>query len=283
MHAITYRSNIYISVSFSTQIIMPLNTESILFAQSAMKRAHIYDGPIDGVLNDAMGAAVVTLAEIKNSWLLARKVVAYLQKIAGLKGNDIDGHWGPQTEAAYTTMVYRKLYSVSEPTWRPEDRLVLDTWPSYANNEDAVNAFYGQPGTNLKKLVPPYAHFLSWDPGKRVTGISCNTKVHDSLGRVLTKVLGIYGASVIERLRLDQFGGCFNKRLMRGGTRWSTHSWGIALDYDPNNNRLKWGADKASFSRPEYQPWWECWEEEGWVSLGRSKNFDWMHVQAARL
>ena len=70
---------------------------------------------------------------------------------------------------------------------------------------------------------------------------------------------------------------------MRGGTRWSTHAWGIAIDYDPDRNQLKWGRDRAAFARPEYDAWWRLWEEEGWVSLGRTRNYDWMHVQAAKL
>jgi len=61
------------------------------------------------------------------------------------------------------------------------------------------------------------------------------------------------------------------------------HSWGIAVDYDPVKNKLKWGRDKASLPKGEYDMWWKFWEEEGWVSLGRQRNFDWMHVQAAKL
>ena len=105
----------------------------------------------------------------------------------------------------------------------------------------------------------------------------------DSLGRVLAVVLDHYGLDEIKRLRLDLWGGCLNVRKMRGGDRYSMHSWGIALDYDPERNRLKWGRDKASFAKPEYDPWWEAWEQEGWVSLGRQRNFDWMHVQAAKI
>ncbi len=92
-----------------------------------------------------------------------------------------------------------------------------------------------------------------------------------------------YGIQEIQRLRLDLLGGCLNVRTMRGGRRYSLHSWGIAVDYDPERNRLKWGRDRASFAQPEYDPWWKLWEEEGWVSLGRHRNFDWMHIQAARL
>ncbi len=81
----------------------------------------------------------------------------------------------------------------------------------------------------------------------------------------------------------DQFGGSLNVRRIRGGKSWSMHSWGIAIDFDPANNQLRWGRDRARFAKPEYEAFWAAWEEEGWVSLGRTRNFDWMHVQAARL
>ena len=100
---------------------------------------------------------------------------------------------------------------------------------------------------------------------------------------VLTKVLELYGIEEIQRLGLDVWSGCVNVRKMRGGTEWSMHSWGIAVDYDDTNNQLKWGRDKARFARPEYDKWWQCWEKEGWESLGRKKNYDWMHVQAAKI
>ena len=65
--------------------------------------------------------------------------------------------------------------------------------------------------------------------------------------------------------------------------RYSMRSWGIAIDDDPARNRLKWKRDRANFAKPDYDAWWRFREEEGWVSLGRSRNYDWMHVQAARL
>jgi hypothetical protein len=70
---------------------------------------------------------------------------------------------------------------------------------------------------------------------------------------------------------------------MRGGSAWSTHAWGIAIDWNPSSNKLKWGREQATLARPEYDAWWDIWEEEGWLSLGRARNYDWMHVQAARL
>jgi hypothetical protein len=143
--------------------------------------------------------------------------------------------------------------------------------------------FYGEVGQNQTRVHVPYTHRLSWEKTTRVNSFSCHEKVHDSLLRVLNRVLDHYGPERIRELQLDLWGGCLNVRKMRGGTRWSMHSWGIALDYDPERNQLKWGRDRAAFAKPEYDRWWQFWEEEGWVSLGRSRNFDWMHLQAAKL
>ena len=97
---------------------------------------------------------------------------------------------------------------------------------------------------------------------------------------VLERVQDHYGDQISE-LGLDMWGGCYNKRKMRGGSRWSTHSWGIAIDWDPSRNQLKWKANQANFAKPEYDIWWKLWEDEGFTSLGRAKNYDYMHVQAA--
>ncbi|GAB4324796.1 MAG: hypothetical protein Kow00127_17480 [Bacteroidales bacterium] len=175
------------------------------------------------------------------------------------------------------------LFDKLPPSWRPEDKVIdkKTTWPVQYSHE--FDEFYGEPGTQLVRLTLPYTLQLSWEPYQKIKTILCHSKVRDSLGEVLEEVLKHYGGEEIKRLRLNRFGGCFNKRKIRGGQRWSMHSWGIALDFDPSRNKLRWGRDKASLAKPEYDEWWKIWEEHGWVSLGRERNFDWMHVQAARL
>jgi len=84
----------------------------------------------------------------------------------------------------------------------------------------------------------------------------------------------------IKELRLDLFGGCLNVRKMRGGSSWSMHSWGIAVDLDPDKNQLTWGKDRASFAKSEYDPFWKIVADEGWTSLGKAENRDWMHFEA---
>ena len=91
------------------------------------------------------------------------------------------------------------------------------------------------------------------------------------------------GEERFRALRLDRFGGCYNYRPMRGGSALSTHAWGAAVDLDPERNQLTWGADKAAFAAPEYEAFWQIVEAHGAVSLGRSRNRDWMHFQFARL
>jgi hypothetical protein len=124
---------------------------------------------------------------------------------------------------------------------------------------------------------------IAWNLRQKVNSTLCHEQVADSAARVFNRVLDHYGEVKIVDLHLDLFGGCYNKRPIRGGSRWSLHSWGIAFDFDPSRNRLRWGRDRAAFAKPEYKAWWQIWEEEGWLSLGRERNFDWMHVQTAKL
>lgn len=155
-------------------------------------------------------------------------------------------------------------------------------WPTQAE----VRSFFGEPGgaqctAGLADL--PFKMRIAWDTKSTVTRFRCHAKVEAPMERIFQKALQHYGAGEIARLGLDLFGGCYNLRPMRGGNNWSMHSWGIAVDLDPSRNQLKWGKDRAVFARPEYVPFWNIVESEGAVSLGRAKNFDWMHFQFARL
>lgn len=66
----------------------------------------------------------------------------------------------------------------------------------------------------------------------------------------------------IRELRLDVYGGCFNNRPIRGGSRPSLHAWGIAIDMDPERNTLYMSAPEAVFSGPEYDAFWSIVEKE---------------------
>jgi len=144
--------------------------------------------------------------------------------------------------------------------------------------------FYGPVGENQTTLVLPYTLKLAWDPTATVRRLTCHKKVAQSLHSIFEKTLKAYGEKELRKLRLDLFGGCLNVRKMRGSVNsWSTHSWGAAVDLDPNHNQLRWGKDKASFAKPAYNEFWKIVESEGWVSLGKQRNYDYMHFQACTL
>lgn len=266
-----------------------MGKKKIKFVQEQLNKMGLDAGPVDGLMGPKTRGALNRADGIDQDWPDKKKITTFIQLVAQEECIDvggIDGMWGPATEFAFDMLLER--FSGEEEAdsgfIRPED-LPDDNpnnWPSQRTDEELIR-FYGQPGQNQTRIQLPYPHKIAWNTEQTVNSFLCHEKVHDSLKRILDRVLDAYGPEEISRLRLDMWGGCLNVRKMRGGTRYSTHSWGIAVDYDPVRNQLNWGRDKAVFARPEYNTWWELWEEEGWVSLGRARNFDWMHVQAAKL
>ncbi|WP_373496995.1 M15 family metallopeptidase [Aquiflexum sp.] len=260
--------------------------EIIKTAQELFKKDRHYTGSIDGIPGPMTMEGLAKYGDIPKSWPTNRRIIGFIQlkaKESGFNPGPLDGIWGPQTESAYDLLKYKLTNGEDQPLWRP-DELIFDKpkkWP--IQNSPEFHNLFGERGEhNLVSVDIPFRMHVCWEPYSLVTRIRCHRKVADSMSNVLTKVKEIYGEDEIKRLRLNLFGGCFNNRQMRQGNSWSMHAWGIALDFDPARNPLRAGRETSTFSRPEYEAWWRCWEEEGWVSLGRSFNFDWMHVQAAR-
>lgn len=262
----------------------------IEFVQNELKKRNLYGDVIDGSMNEKFKAVLEKLPlsypAIKPEWAAPRKVNAFIQVVsleAGFDPFGVDGLWGQNTENAYNNyLTFLETNKPPEP-WRPEEIQEVNPngWPKQYTPE--FDAFYGPKGKNQVRIQLPYPMKLSWQTTSTINSFFCHAKVHDSMKRVLTRVLDHYGPDEIRRLRLDYWGGCYNDRPIRGGTKPSMHSWAIAVDFDPSRNKLDWGRDRATFAKPEYNKWWESWEEEGWVSLGRQRNFDWMHVQAAKI
>lgn len=269
-----------------------LNRTATRVLQSQLLAKGFAVGAIDGRIGPRTRAAVAQALEMPGTgedwktWPQKRQVVLCLQALcrdAGIDPGALDGWWGPQTEYATGRLkVLQETGALPEP-WR--DRIEVPTnphqWP--LERTEALIAFYGEPGKNLVMLDLPYSLRLSWDTSTRVTRTRCHAKVRDRLGRVLGAVPNHYVTERIRELRLDLYGGGFNLRQKRGGTSMSTHAWGIEFDFAPTRNKLEWHRNRAAFARPEYDARWCCWEDEGWVSLGRARNFDWMHVRAARV
>jgi hypothetical protein len=120
---------------------------------------------------------------------------------------------------------------------------------------------------------------LSWDKKVSVSKISCHKLVAEKLTNIFNEILDHYGLAKIQELGIDIYGGCFNYRKMRGGSDYSRHTWGVAIDLDPERNQLKETSKTARFARPEYDKLHEIFEKYGFENMGKVKGYDWMHWQ----
>lgn len=214
-----------------------------------------------------------------------RSAIRAFQRINGLK---VDGVIGKNTLA----MMY--------PDHMPErDKLSFDTGPGTWPHQRDVISFYGNPGTNHTTITLPYTMKIAWDKRLVINSFIIHEKCHDSAKRCFDRIANAYDADQRRLLGIDLFGGCYNKRKMRGGSRWSMHAFACAIDFDPARNTLystrkpSWTTMRsdgtkihhihARLSDPDANEFWRIWEDEDWLSLGRARDFDWMHIQAARL
>lgn len=264
-----------------------ITKETIKIVQQALNKHHNAGLVEDGIYGKNTATALMKVSVLPTEWDKDRKIVGMVQHACTLEGIDagpVDGYWGPQTDYGYGLLKAKYVEGQAPEPWRDDEGIgatpTNQGWPIQTQSE--LKKFYGPVGTNQTSVVVPYPLKIAWATEKTVSKFSCHEKVADSIVHVLERVADHYGDQITP-LGLDLWGGCLNVRKMRGGTKWSTHSWGISIDWDPTRNRLRWGADKANFAKPEYDVWWKLWEEEGWVSLGRARNYDWMHIQAAKV
>lgn len=142
---------------------------------------------------------------------------------------------------------------------------------------------YGLPNQTgkgyLTTIELPFPLRIAWDKKTSVKKISCHKVIAEPLKAVFADILKQYGYDKIKELGIDLFGGCFNFRQMRGGTNYSVHAWGLAIDLDPERNQLKETSRTARFARPEYKSMIDIFYNHGFISLGKEKNYDWMHFQ----
>lgn len=215
---------------------------------------------------------------------IGEKTIAALKAFEAKHGFKIDGTADPAVvqalRASASAVSPAIMVTIPNRDVTPDIELAIPkVWPREAD----CMAFYGNVGANQTQVALPFDMYLAWSPSTRVTKITVNKKVADSVARVFRQLAEVYSKSERNALGIDLFGGSLNVRKKRGGNTYSMHSWGIALDFDPERNQLSWKKPQARLSHADALPFWKAWEDEGWLSLGRARNFDWMHVQAARL
>lgn len=248
-----------------------MNRDEIKAIQSRLNGLDYDAGPADG------------------AW--GKRTEAAVRAFQAAQGLAADGAIGPATRAALASPVAKRAHSGElrqisrEISLAPPAAELVRASRQWPHQRDCAK-FYGPPGNpdcTRGSVKLPIKFRLAWDLSAEISSFKCHIKCAEAFEAIFAEAVAQYGEAEFRRLRLDLFGGCYNLRQMRGGSAWSMHSWGIAIDLDPERNQLKWGADKASFARPEYLPFWRIVEAQGAISLGRKSDFDWMHFQFARI
>lgn len=186
--------------------------------------------------------------------------------------------------------------------------------PVIPRGRAGLNATYGNPmgkdgrldsawyATNIVRMpVPfpaPYNKMrLAWDTDTAVYSLAIHRLVAPELTEILMDIWNharmmvkrqdgfdrtteYYDRETMSLLRfygLDLYGGGFNYRLKRGGRTLSTHSWGCAVDLDPERN----GMGDTTPAMPLWAV--EKFTERGWVWGGywQGRSCDGMHFQRA--
>lgn len=160
-------------------------------------------------------------------------------------------------------------------------------WP----HEDivALNAFYGDPRghsghpspaweqANLVWITPPYR--MEYSGGGQMKRLRVHKKCADAFMAALQGIKDHYGSQeAIEVARMHLTGGTYVYRLQRGGSRLSVHSWGCAIDMDPQHNPFphKWRKGMLPVEAAL------IFERAGFTWRGRNGDIDPMHFQLAR-
>lgn len=168
-------------------------------------------------------------------------------------------------------------------------------WPK--PDAQSLSNFYGQPWqinadsvtldpdfepANIMRIPAPYD---MWMGDIKITKIAVNKKCADSLLRILSKIGASFNAAERKQFGLDQYGGCFNFRVIRGVNgrmtvnKLSVHSYGAAIDLAPALNPLGAFYQPNKLMMPHEVI--EIFKAEGWFWGGDFKTRpDCQHFQA---
>lgn len=170
----------------------------------------------------------------------------------------------------------------------------MSQWPLQKD----LKTFYGNPDRNgdgradlqwerenLIRVLPPWPMVAAWAPDTPIKSFWCHLKCAPSLQTVLTDIWrNVYSQNLsgIQHDGLHLFGGCYNFRMVRGGTMLSVHAYGAAIDLNPEDNPLgdPWNPAKRG-GMPQSVV--AAFERQGWEFGGRWKRPDAQHFQAARV
>lgn len=264
--------------------------------QMLMAATGDYEGGIDGILGvrsltafnqiEARHADAYTFDPKTTTDARRRTAVAQacLNQL-GFDAGAVDGWNGVNTTEALNAFLFKTTNGTDEQI----DRTPAGNFnpPGNIPKQSQVESIYGTPGnqirSRLKRIELPFKLRIDWNLRQRTNKITVHRDCADGLEAALIAVHAHYGAAEMERLGIDRYAGAYNHRKMRGGSKWSMHAYGCAIDFYAEPNGLRMACPEALFCRAEYKPFLDIMEQHEWLPALRLWGKDAMHFQRARL
>ena len=266
--------------------------------QMVMAAADFYTGGIDGDIGPKSRAAMVQVeqqfAEAYTfrpaTSTMKRRLVACAQACLDKLGHSpgaVDGWEGSNTSEALNAFLFKEVNGRAE---------VIDRTPLPAAGagvsgdipkQSQVATVYGRPGTQIKSRLQlielPFKLRIDWSLRQQTNKIRVHRLCARQLEKALIEVRAHYGADKMKALGIDRYAGAYTHRKMRGGSSWSMHAYGCAIDFYAQPNGLRMRCPQALFCKPDYQPFLDIMEANEWLPALRLWGADAMHFQRARL
>lgn len=111
---------------------------------------------------------------------------------------------------------------------------------------------------NISLFALPFMMLCSWPPYATVMRFQAHRFAGPRIIDALKLIAEKHGLNYLRENKLDRWGGCFNFRAIRGGTDLSVHSWGAAVDLNPDIGRLGNAEDAKNYPRFIVEAFEEC-------------------------
>ena len=257
--------------------------------QGLLKQAGLYAGRIDGIAGGRTTAAVLAaLAGRGRDWPTARRQVGAAQVILnklGYEAGSVDGLEGHNTRNALAAWRHKATTGRKLTVRRSAAKSYAPA--SSLPTQSQCDSFYGRPGGEIKARLAtkrlPFPLRIDYALSQNRTTATLHRLVIDRYVGALEAVRDHYGYDALRDLGIDRFGGDYNHRKMRGGSRWSMHAYGIAVDHYAAPNGLTTRCPQALFCGGAYKPFLDIMEAHGMLPAIRLWGADAMHFQAATM
>jgi hypothetical protein len=130
-----------------------------------------------------------------------------------------------------TSETVEEDFGLTPPVGLEQIRKEFGNIHSYISADGTLSSTFESKYLCRTKL--PFAIPLSWNPTLKVRNLYCHHKLKEIFPAVFTAIdkAGL-------KSKVKTYGGCFNFRSKRLGSKLSTHSWGIAIDLNPEQNGM---------------------------------------------